>query len=111
MEDLRNLPDNSHVLMLWEPKGYYCQSVCDSDEILDRWSSDSSRTPDSQSIIDSWREQGYTHLLIWNWGRQFVQAEDQQKALINWNLLDSTLGKLPVEKQIGGGAYTLYGIP
>jgi hypothetical protein len=111
MEKLRNLPENSHVLMLWEPKGYYCQPVCDSDELLDRWSYDSNKIMNDQSMINLWREEGYTHLLIWNQGRQFVQAENRPDALIDWNLLDSTLGQLRVEEQIADGDYTLYKIP
>jgi hypothetical protein len=111
MEKLRNLPEQSRVLMLWEPKGYYCQPICDSDELLDRWSYDSSKVMDVQSVINLWREERYTHLLIWNQGRQYVQAENRPDVSIDWYLLDSTLSKLSIEEQIAAGDYTLYKIP
>lgn len=111
MQSVKTLPDHSQVLMLWEPRGYYCQPLCDSDEVLDRWSSDSSKYFDSPAVMHAWKNQGYSHILIFNTGKEFIRTEDPQGASINWALLDATLKDLTVEKQIQGGIYTLYRLP
>ena len=111
MESIHELPENSRVLMLWEPRGYYCQPVCDPDEIIDKWPSDSRKYADSPTITRAWKAQGYTHLLIYNTGKEFVRTEDPQGSFINWTLLDATLRNLRIEKQIEGGSYTLYKLP
>jgi 4-amino-4-deoxy-L-arabinose transferase-like glycosyltransferase len=111
METLQSLPGNSHVLLLWETRGYYCQPRCDSDEVIDRWFHDSSIYANSPAILKSWHDQGYTDLLIYNPGKAFILENDPEGKIINWSLLNSTLANLTVIKEIGGGAYTLYRIP
>ena len=37
MEAVRALPEGNRVVTLWEARGYYCNPVCESDEVLDRW--------------------------------------------------------------------------
>jgi len=111
MEEINALPQGSSVLMLWEPRGYYCQPRCDSDEIIDRWYHDSNIYGSSDAIINAWRQQGYTHVLVYTLGEEFVRNDNQGSSKINWNLLDETLAKLVDPKDIGNGIYTLYKIP
>lgn len=112
MEALDKLPTSARVLMLWETRGYYCQPRCDSDEAIDRWFDDARLYGTSAAIIQAWHEQGYTDLLVFNLGRDFVRTYDYpQEAKMHWSVLDATLAALPIEQQIAGGAYTLYQIP
>jgi len=111
METIQGLPSNSHVLMLWEARGYYCQPRCDSDEIIDRWFHDSTKYTTSLSILQTWHNQGFTYMLINNQGKDFVRENDPAGKMINWSLLDTTLANLTIEKEIDGGVYTLYRLP
>ncbi len=111
METVQGLPANSHVLMLWETRGYYCQPRCDSDEVIDRWPHNSSIYTDSLSMLQTWHDQGYTDLLIYNAGEDFVRENDPEGETTNWPLLDLIVANLTVEKEIANGAYTLYKLP
>jgi 4-amino-4-deoxy-L-arabinose transferase-like glycosyltransferase len=112
MDAVNQLPTDAQVLMLWETRGYYCQPRCDSDEVIDRWYDDARLYGTGQAIVQAWHAQGYTELLVYNLGMDFVRTyynpEDQQ---MHWSMLTQTLKDLPVEQQIAGGSYTLYRIP
>jgi hypothetical protein len=111
MQAIESLPPESRVLMLWEARGYYCLPRCDSDEIIDRWYHDSHVYPGSSELISAWRAQGYTHLLIFNLGADFVRTRDPAGKSMDWNLLQATLAELTLDRTIAAGSYTLYRIP
>jgi hypothetical protein len=112
MEAIGALPNHSRVLMLWETRGYYCQPGCDSDEIIDRWHHDATLYATTKAIVQAWHDLGYTQLLVFNVGKDFVRKYDiPLEQTMHWALLDSTLTSLPVQEQIDEGAYTLYRIP
>jgi len=111
MRAIEELPKGSRVLMLWEGRGYYCQPRCDSDEVIDRWYHDSHLYPASQALIQAWVRQGYTHVLIFNLGADYVREQDPAGASMDWALLNTTLAGLTTEKEIGGRAYSLYRLP
>ncbi len=112
MDAVDSLPASAHVLMLWETRGYYCEPRCDPDEIIDRWFDDGHLNGTSQAVIQEWHQQGYTDLLIFNLGMEYVRTHDYpQEQKMHWSLLDSTLRSLTVEEQVADGAYTLYHLP
>jgi hypothetical protein len=73
MKTLRELPEEYNVLMLFEPRGFYCRPRCDPDEIFDRWRSDWSIHGNTQEILTKWRAQGFTHLLFLKAGAQVIR--------------------------------------
>lgn len=76
---IQQLPPDSKVLMLWETRSFYCAPVCDPDEIIDRWYHEARLHSSAEEIQATWREQGYTHMLIWEQGFEFVRDFDNAK--------------------------------
>ncbi len=110
IQELTALPENSRVVMLWETRGFECQPMCDSDEIIRRWSHDWTiyRTP--AAIIEAWKAQGYTHLLINRFGADFVRTYTSNGPSAEaWQGLTETIETLTLVKTIG--KYELYSIP
>lgn len=112
METLKTLPKNARVLMLWETRSFECLPGCDPDEILDRWYYDWHTYHNSNAVIASWKEQGYTYILINRAGAAFIRENDPNNPNTPeyWDGLDATLHLLTKIKDIGGG-YELYALP
>ena len=111
MQALQSLPGNPQVLMLWETRSFECQPKCDPDEIIGRWYHDWSIHQSSVSIISTWKEQGYTHVLLNRNGADFVRKYDiNASGAEYWQGLQTTTEALiPVKKNIVG--YELYQLP
>jgi len=111
MEAVNSLPAGSKVVFLWEARGYYCRISCLPDEIIDRWWHLLRVRGDSQSIVDLWREQGVTHVLIYDWGARMEQEDQPLYQPSDWDQL-----RLLEQTQLTrvadlGGVYSLYKIP
>ncbi len=107
MREVQDLPSGTKVLMLWEPRGYYCIPTCDPDEILDRWVHDLQTRETTERIIAHWLEGGYTHVLYNTKGADFIRASDPRYDREVWLALDSLWASLDDPQEIGGG-YMLY---
>ncbi len=115
MKAVSELPPGSRALMLWETRSLYCLPKCEPDEVLDRWLRErydggsvagEARSP--QAILEGWRAQGYTHLLVHRLGADFLRAENQPVYQVSdWQALDDLLALLPPGEDFGG-AYVLY---
>ena len=108
MQAVRKLPEGSRVLMLYEPRSLYCAPTCASDEILDRWKRDLNTYENSQSILNTWRQKGYTHVLVYTAGVDFMRtAKDPHHPPSNLTALDAFLGQLAPPLTFSNG-YALY---
>jgi len=108
-ETIRRLPPGSRVVMLWETRGFYCVPRCDPDEIIDRWYHEAHQYTTADEIRAAWLEQGYTHMLIWESGFEFVHDFDNAKfAARDWRLLEELRAALGRGQPIGH--YTLYSL-
>lgn len=104
---IQQLPPESRVVMLWETRSFYCAPRCDPDEIIDRWYHEARLHNTGPEIQAAWLEQGYTHMLIWELGFEFVRDFDNAKFnQRDWLLLQELRDNLGPGQQIGG--YTLY---
>lgn len=104
---IQALPANSRVVMLWETRSFYCIPRCDSDEIIDRWYHEMRLYDSAQAILDNWIAQGYTHMLIWESGYEFVFNFDNEKFNQNdWRQLEELRNLLGQGQKIEN--YTLY---
>lgn len=111
MQAIKELPAGSKVLMLYEPRSLYCAPTCSPDEILDRWKRDWNTLGDKQSILISWKQDGYTQVLVYSAGVDYLRtAEDPHHPLSDLNALDDFLAQLPAPQSFGD-TYALYTLP
>jgi hypothetical protein len=101
------LIDGGRVLMLWEPRGFYCLPVCDSDEILDRWHDELRKQGSGPDVAEHWVKEGYSHILIYRAGADFLRRTDDKFTEESWDKLDRLLESLPLVEDYGG-IYQLY---
>ncbi|NIM95716.1 MAG: hypothetical protein GTO18_18605 [Anaerolineales bacterium] len=109
MDTVQNLDESSVVLMLWEPRGYYCRGKCVADVWLDEWYVSRTMFGDGESILMNWMERDYSHLLIHESGMLFIRERDIRYSNQDWITLDHLLAELPLVETIGEG-YELYEI-
>ncbi len=109
MDFAQALPDGSQVLMLWEPRGFYCDRVCSGDSTIDRWYLAMRSGLTAEEARTRWREEGWTHILLFNAGADFERASRREYAGRDWEGLDRFLALLPVVERFGDG-YTLYSL-
>lgn len=93
-QGIRELPPNSKVLMLWEGRTYYCLPKCEGDEIVDRWISDVRKFEDSENILRNYQDTGYTHLLYYKTGADFIRQTDDRYQANDWQILEDLLSGL-----------------
>ncbi len=108
MQAIQELPEGASVLLLWDTRGLLCWPKCDPDEVIDRWYDDIHRYQTADRILQAWREQGYTHLLLHRRGMDFVRQEDRRLTEQDWQLLHQVLAALPPPREIG--TYSLYSL-
>lgn len=110
MQAVHDLPEGSQVLLIYEPRSLYCAPACLPDEILDRWIRDRTRLQDFDSILKNWTAQGFTHLLVYRYGVEFLKEnDDPHHPLEDLLALDQFLARLPAPLDLGE-VYELYEI-
>ena len=111
MEDIKQLPDGELVRLIYEPRGFYCYPQCDPDEILDHWKHDLAVLKDPVSVLESWRNQGFTYILYNKAGAEFLRENpDPHHPLAELDQLEALLNSLLPVKEYGG-SYRLFRIP
>ncbi len=109
VNEIANSQPNLNVMMLFEPRGYFCLPYCDPDEILDRWKHDLDTYEDPSKVLNAWKDQGFNHLLFNRFGADFVKESDSRYQSDDWEKLEELLSKLPMTADFGG-AYYLYAL-
>lgn len=114
LERVNALPTGARVVFLWEPRSLECVSItrCAPDEIIDRWWHLRRTSGSADDILAAWQNAGFTHVLIADWGAEFVRVRrsDSLETPEDWAELERLRARLePVENL--GGAYTLYALP
>ena len=109
MEAIDLLPTGSKVLMLWETRDFYCLPRCDGDEVIDRWYHDL-KAVGKDSVVTTWKLHGYTHLLLFRGGADFIRGSDKYYTENDWKSLEEVLNSLP-EPQVIGDSYWLFTLP
>jgi hypothetical protein len=104
---IQSLPADSRVIMLWETRGFYCVPRCEPDEIIDRWYQEVHLHRTAAEIREAWLAQGYTHMLIWEAGFEFIREHDNAKfKASDFQQLEALRNLLGSPQAIG--SYTLY---
>lgn len=110
MERLSTLPSESKVLMLWEARGLYAPPNTLPDPWIDTWRSSIHRLKSPRAVLDAWRAEGVTHLLVYTAGMDYMRANDAAMTPEDWEALDQFLALLPAPVQAAGDYYLLYEI-
>lgn len=110
MQKLEALPASSRILMLWEPRGFYAPLNTQADLWIDRWRTDRRELGSARAILQRWKEQGFTHLLIYQPGMDLVRPPEGQSPSPDWTVLQETLSALPTPVSTGD-IYLLYKLP
>lgn len=96
MQQVNTLPKEARVLFLWEPRTFYCERHCIPDSLINQWWHDRQLEPDPRKIPDGWREQGITHVLVSDWGMDFLLREEEKFGSLSQTDVDA-LGEVRQE--------------
>jgi 4-amino-4-deoxy-L-arabinose transferase-like glycosyltransferase len=110
MQELEKLPPQSHTLFLWEPRGLYAPLNVQADLWIDVWRTDRREYQTASAILQHWKEEGFTHLLVYQGGVELIRPEVGKPASQDWLVFQELTGSLPTPKSIGD-VYYLYRLP
>lgn len=99
-------PTDSRLYALFEPRSYGSVRTIQPDPILDNFSHDLYLYKTPAAVVESWRAQGYTHILLNVRGAEFILGQTDDKTT-----LKKTLGLLSLVTSSPAGDYALYEIP
>ncbi len=70
MLELENLPDESRILFLWEPKTYYCPDnmTCTGDLLFDNWARPLQNGMSPEALIEQWQND-YDYALLFDFNQ------------------------------------------
>lgn len=109
---MNSLPANARLYSLFEPRSYDLPRSTYPDPILANFAHDLHLYKTPEAIIRQWKAQGFTHILVYEQGRQFMLENNPayQSAPLQ-NALSETLGLLQLTRQTPDGVYSIYQIP
>lgn len=113
MARLGELPADSQVRFLWEPRSYYCPETitCIPDVLFDEWGRPISQGATPEALLARWREQGDDYVLFFRHGYNAYLLSVPYNREIN-ALVDPTLaGALDEVWTTPDGRYVLYTWP
>jgi hypothetical protein len=93
--------------MLWEPRGLYAPLFAKPDPWIDNWRMALWTEISPQAILNAWKVHGYTHMLLYNSGAEFIRSSSTQISASDWQVFDNLLASLPQPVSFGG-IYSLY---
>jgi hypothetical protein len=104
------LPQESVILFLWEPRSYHCEIDCRPDALLDRWlHTIHLHGHDADAIAQAWRSEGVTHVLLHRAGLDHViDAGFDPIAAEDLALLETLRAEYLGLARTFGTAYELY---
>jgi hypothetical protein len=113
IDHVNALPAGARVEFLWEPRSLECAEParCDPDVIIDRWWHLRRTLKTNDAILARWQAQGFTYVLIYDSGAQFVQTQAGNPfEPVDWAELQTLRSRLSLVESFGD-AYSLYALP
>lgn len=113
IERVNTLPPGSRVVFLWEARSLDCAAPdrCAPDVIIDRWWHLRRTVGEANAIIMKWKTEGFTHVLLYDAGVKFVQADPGNAFTdADWVELEVLRSQLRLVENLGA-VYSLYQIP
>jgi hypothetical protein len=91
----KDLPADSKILFLWEPRGYYCQPPALPDATLDNLAQLRAAHGSDAAALDALESGGFTHLLLYRTGLEFLKGATSRPPT-----LSSLLGRSQPEEPL-----------
>ncbi|HWR65450.1 MAG TPA: glycosyltransferase family 39 protein [Bellilinea sp.] len=107
MRKLNELPTTSRVMMLWEPKAFYAPLSTRPDAWIQQFHDDWREFQSPIAILNHWKSQGFTHILVNQSGMEFVKRTDNSYEPEVWHDLEKTLAQLMIVETLDD-VYVLY---
>jgi len=112
MQSMDKLPANAHVYSLFEPRSYSLPRPTQPDAIVANFAHDLYLYQSPDAIIQQWKAEGYTHILVYERGLQFVFENNPEfQAPSIKSAITETFNKLQKVDQTPDGVYSIYKIP
>jgi len=106
LQMISQTPANSKIYSLLEPRSYGSLRSIQPDTILDNFSHDVFLYKDSESAVQAWRTEGYTHVLLNIRGANLYFENNKEER----EILDETMSFLNLLATSPDGGYALYEI-
>jgi hypothetical protein len=112
MQIMDELPANAHVYSLFEPRSYDLPRSIQPDAIVYNFAHDKYLFHTSSEIIQHWKAEGYTHILVYERGLSFMleTRPDRLTAEVQ-EAFRETIQGLKLISQTPDKVYTIYQIP
>jgi hypothetical protein len=107
MRQLEQLPHESSVQLLWEPRAYYCPRACTADVVTDAWAYPIRKGAEPDEVFAGWQQKGIDYLLVWGIGYDFYTYQDARFATEN-KLFPAARERWMTPIWSDNFAYTLY---
>jgi 4-amino-4-deoxy-L-arabinose transferase-like glycosyltransferase len=112
MQMMDELPFDAHIYSLFEPRSYGLPRRTQADPINYNFAHDLHLYELSSEIIQQWKMKGYTHILVYERGLNFLADESPNLFTSSMqNAVLETLGQLKLINQTPDKVYTIYQIP
>lgn len=109
---MEELPANAKVYSLFEPRTYGLPRLTQPDAIVYNFADDVYRYKTSQGIMEHWKSERYTHVIIYERGLDFMAQFGATKfTLATQDILHETIAKLNLVSQTPDQIYSIYQIP
>ena len=107
-----NLPSNTYLYSLFEPRSYSLPRRIQPDAINYNFPHDHYLYKTSSEIIQHWKAEGFTHLLVYERGLDFVTRDSASEfTSATQESLRETLKRLELVTQTADKVYSIYRIP
>ena len=106
---LYELPNGSRTFFLWEARGLYAPINTQTDGLIDNWYLARRKFGEEEKILEHWKNEEYTHLLVYLEGAEFEHEHRAALSGQDWQAINDLLGQLPPPVNFGG-VYELYSL-
>lgn len=113
IDKVNALPPGARVEFLWETRSLECLEPdrCAPDVVIDRWWHLRRTAKTADAIAAGWKAQGFTHVLIYDTGADFVSTQPGNPFdPADWAELKTLRARLQLVENLGG-VYSLYALP
>lgn len=112
MSLMDQLPAKGRVYNLFEPRSYGLSQPVQPDVINSNFAHDAYLYKTPEEIIQHWKSEQYTHVLVYERGLDFLSDTASYKFTpATQKILEETLGRLTLVGQTPDKVYSLYKIP